>query len=426
MSIVSAMYTGVSGLSSHSQAMAVISDNIANVNTVGYKSSRANFGDIVGGMIADERLGNGVAVTSAQTEFTQGSLLGTGSATDLALQGDGFFLVTPPGGGAPLYTRAGQFELDTDGFLVNQQGFNVQGFAADGLGQLATTTSNLQVPTTAIPPTPTGRIDLQANLDASEPVSAVPFDLTDPERTSQFQTSVTVYDSLGAAHPLELYFTKTSAAPQQWQVNVTAAAADVTPAPAGPRSLVGTGTVEFNPDGSLASNSLPGLNIPWANAAPGAITLGLGAPNTGGGTGTDGLTTYAGASAVSHMSQDGRSSGDLGGLEIGDDGIVTGRYSNGETRTLGQIATARFTAPDSLTRQGEGLYAATQAAGTPTIAAPGTAGHGSIVSGALEASNVDLAAEFVDMIAIQRGFQSNSRSISTADEMLSEIVNLKR
>lgn len=406
--------------------MSVISDNIANVNTTGFKSSRANFSDILGGVIGSDRTGNGSAVTSVQTMFTQGALLGTGNTTDLAIQGEGFFMVTPPGGSAPLYTRAGQFELDQDGFLVNPQGMRVLGYGVDAGGQLSGATSELQVPLTALAPTATSNVRIQANLGSQEPVATAPFDLAAPDSSSQYQTAVTVYDSVGEAHQVELYFTKLSDSPQQWEVNVTATASDVDPAPAGERALLGTGTLDFNTDGSLASNTLGPVGVAWSGAAATSINLDLGSNTGAGGTGVDGLTGYAGDSAASFISQDGNSSGDLGGFDIGDDGTLTGLYSNGESRTLGQLATARFTAPSGLLRQGGGLFAATLDAGEPTVAAPGEGGHGSVVSGTLEASNVDLASEFVHMIAVQRGFQSNSRSITTADEMLSEIVNLKR
>lgn len=426
MSISGSMYTGVSGLHSHSEAMSVISDNIANVNTTGFKSSRANFSDILGGVIAGDRVGNGSAITSVQTMFTQGSLLGTGKTMDLAIQGEGFFMVTPPGGSAPLYTRAGQFQVDDQGYVVNPEGMQVLGYGVDTAGQLGSATSPLQVPTTALPPTATSSIRLTANLGSQEPVATAPFDLANPDSTSQYQTAVTVYDSVGEAHQLELYFTKTADGPQQWEVNVTASGRDVTPAPTGDRALLATGTLAFNPDGSLASNTLPSIGVPWSGADAASISLDLGSATGAGGTGVDGLTGYAGDSAASFITQDGNSSGDLGGLEIGDDGRITGLYSNGESRVLGQLATAKFVAPDGLQRMGGGLYAATIDAGEPTVGAPGAGGHGSVVSGSLEASNVDLAAEFVHMIAVQRGFQSNSRSITTADEMLSELVNLKR
>lgn len=426
MSISGSMYTGVSGLHSHSEAMSVISDNIANVNTTGFKASRANFSDILGGVIAGDRVGNGSAITSVQTMFTQGALLGTGNTMDLAIQGEGFFMVTPPGGSAPLYTRAGQFQIDDQGYVVNPQGMRVLGYGVDTAGQLGSATSPLQVPTTALPPSATSTVSLQANLGSQEPVATAPFDLANPDSTSQYQTAVTVYDSVGEAHQLELYFTKTSDGPQQWEVNVTASGADIVPAPAGDRALLATGTLAFNPDGSLASNTLPAINATWSGAEAASITLDLGSATGAGGTGVDGLTGYAGNSAASFITQDGNSSGDLGGLEIGNDGQIVGLYSNGESRVIGQLATAKFVAPDGLQRMGGGLYAATIDAGEPTVAPPGAGGHGSIVSGSLEGSNVDLAAEFVQLIAVQRGFQSNSRSITTADEMLSELVNLKR
>lgn len=429
MSISGSMYTGVSGLTSHAEAMSVISDNISNVNTVGFKSSRANFSDILGGMIGHDRIGNGSAITSVQTLHTQGSLLGTGNLTDLAIQGDGFFMVSPPstsGSTSPLYTRAGQFDLDRDGYVVTQSGLRVQGYNVDAAGQLSGALGELQIPVSALPPSATAAVSMQANLDPGAPVATAAFDVANPDSTSQFQTAVSVYDSLGQVHQLELYFTHTADAPAQWEVNVTAASSELQAPGAEARTVVGTGTVEFNTDGSLAANSLTTVNVAFTGAATSTVALDFGTSTGSGGDGLDGLTGYAADSAVSMITQDGNSSGDLGGISIGEDGSVTGLYTNGDSRVVGQIATARFTAPQGLERLGDGLYAETADAGEPTVGAPGTGGLGIVVSGTLEASNVDLAAEFVNMIAVQRGFQSNSRSITTADEMLNEVVNLKR
>lgn len=428
MSITGSMYTGVSGLSSHSDAMSVISDNIANVNTVGFKASRANFADILGGTIAGDRVGQGSRIGSVQTLFSNGSLLGTGQATDLALSGDGFFIVDDPNlGGDPMYTRAGQFIMDEDGYMTDLSGNRVQGFLPDGGGNIGANLDDLLLNTASLAPTATTELSVDANLDAETAVSGVGFDIDNPIDTSDFSSIVTVYDSLGQPHDLELFFSKTQDAPTPaWEVNVAVASDDVAPAGPGTRTLLDTATLDFNADGTLAANPLASVNVPWSGANPGTIALDFGSPTGAGGTGADGISTYAAASATSSLSQDGFGSGDLGGIEVGEDGLINGLYTNGETRSLGQIATARFPSNEGLSDAGGGRFQATNQAGEPTISAPGNGGHGRVLSGSLEASNVDLAQEFVTMIAVQRGFQGNSRSITTADEMLSDVVSLKR
>lgn len=429
MSITSSMYTGAAGLTAHSDAMGVISDNIANVNTVGYRSSRANFSDVLGGMLAGSHIGAGSMIGSVQTMFAEGALLGTGNATDLAIHGDGFFVVsgTLDGISNDYYTRAGQFQIDPDGFMVTDNGLRLQGYGLDNAGNLMTTPGDLQLDTSALPPTATTSMSLDANLDASAPVDPAPFDILNPGSTSDWSTSVTVYDSLGAPHQLTMFYKKTADAPtQQWDVHVAAAGSEVDPPVAQDYVEVGTGTLDFGTDGSLTSNSLPTVNVPWLGAAAAAITVDLGTPTGSGGTGVDGVTSYAGASAATSIGQDGSGTGELAEFQILPDGTVEARYSNGQARALGQIVTARFLSNEGLQRNGDSLFSATGESREPVLGVPGTRGHGAISAGSLEGSNVDLAREFVTMIAVQRGFQSNSRTISTADEMLTDIVALKR
>jgi len=429
MSITSSMYTGAAGLSSHSDAMGVISDNIANVNTVGFRSSRANFSDVLGGLLAGSHIGAGSMIGSVQTQFAEGALLGTGNATDLAIRGDGFFVVsgTLEGITSDYYTRAGQFQIDPDGFMVTGSGLRLQGYGLDASGNLMTTPGDLQLDTSALPPTASSSIGLDANLDATQAVDPTPFDILDPGATSDWSTSVTVYDSLGAPHQLSLFFKKTQDAPtQQWDVHVAAPGADLDPAVAQDYAELGVSTLDFDTAGALTASSLASVNVPWAGAAPATIALDFGTPTSAGGTGLDGLKSYAGTSAATAVSQDGSGTGELSEFSILPDGTIEGRYSNGQSRALGQVVTARFAANGGLERHGDALFSATGESREPVLGVPGTRGHGALSSGSLEASNVDLAREFVTMIAVQRGFQSNSRTISTADEMLTDIVSLKR
>jgi flagellar hook protein FlgE len=429
MSIQSTMYTGAAGLGSHSDAMGVISDNIANVNTVGFRASRANFADVLGGVVAGDHAGAGSRIGSVQTMFSQGALLGTGNASDLAISGDGFFIVNGSVNGVDgnYYTRAGQFRLDGDGYLVNGDDLRVQGYGLGSNGQISASLGDLHLDSGTLPPIATAAMSVDANLDASQAVDPTAFDITDPGATSDWSTSMTVYDSLGTAHQVTMFFKKTADAPtQSWDVHVAVAGDDVSPQVAQDFTEVGTGTLAFDTNGALTSNSLGACNVQWNGAAAASLTIDLGDPTSTGGTGLSGITNYDGASASHFLDQDGSGSGELAGFEVQPDGTITGRYTNGESRSLGQVATATFTNVESLQRAGNSLFATSLASHEPMIGAPGEAGRGSITAGSLESSNVDLAQEFVTMIAVQRGFQANSRTITTSDEMLTEIVALKR
>jgi flagellar hook protein FlgE len=409
--------------------MDTISDNIANVNTVGFKSQRANFTDVLGGIVGASRVGRGSMIASIQTNFTQGSLLGTGVATDLALRGEGFFVVSGSHQGVrgTYFTRAGQFRLDGEGYLITDSGLKMQGYNIDSSGSVQTSPADLQIAMNSIPPSATSSIEITANLDASQAIDSTPFDIADPSNTSDYATSMTVYDSLGSPHQLQIYFKKLADTPApQWEYHVVTDGADVDPPPAGPYELLGSGTLDFNTDGSLDTASLASVNASWKGAITETITIDVGTGTSSGGSGLDGITTYASPSATTYLFQDGYGSGDISGLQIGEDGTIEGMFTNGQRRVLGQLVTARFASNEGLERRGAGLYAETLRSGAPVVGAASTGGRGTVTSGSLESSNVDIAAEFVNMIAVQRGFQSNSRTITTADDMLSEIVQLKR
>ncbi len=429
MSIISTMYAGASGLNAHSDAMGIVSDNIANVNTVGFKKSRANFADVLGGTMRGKGVGQGSMVHSVQTSFLQGSFLGTGNTTDLAIGGDGFFVVNGTFNGVNnnFYTRNGAFTLDEDGFVQNMDGLKVQGYASDGAGGVNNALSDLQVDTSSIQPNATTEMSIVANLDAEQAVSGVTWDPLDPSNTSDFSTAVTVYDSLGIEHQVEVYFQKTAASPNAtWDYHVMAPGSELDPASTTPLVELGSGTATFGTDGSLSSYDLTSVTANWLGADSADIALDFGSDTTNGGTGVDGITQYALESSVSFMSQDGYTSGDLAGLAINDAGILTGMFSNGQQRTLGQFALAKFASNDGLNRAGSSLFAATTDSGEAVLGSAGTGGRGTVISGSLEASNVDLAQQFVEMISLQRGFQSNSRSITTADEMLGDVLAIKR
>jgi len=434
MTILKSLNTGASGLRSHGRAMGVTSDNIANVNTVGFKRSRAVFQDILGRSInsnigASPMAGAGSKVGAIQQMWSQGALLTTDAPTDLALNGDGFFVVDGNLGGIDgrYYTRAGQFRIDESGTLVNPSGMRLQGYTVNPDGSVSGQLGDLNVEGAAIPATPTENVEVGVQLDSNEAVIgrvATPFDPADPD-TYHHSTETVVYDSLGNAHSTTMYFTKT--APNEWSWNAVVDGAEVAGAPAGPFEIA-SGTLTFTTEGALDTETAAPVATDFTDATPGQqVNFDFGdAITTDGGTGLEGSTQFADESTTTSISQDGYAAGTVAGISVAGDGTVNGVFSNGQQRILGRVAVADFASVDGLERAGSSLWAATQDAGEPLIDAASTGGRGSIVSGALEQSNVDIGQEFVDLIGFQRGFQANSRIITTADEMYGELVNLKR
>jgi flagellar hook protein FlgE len=429
------MNTGVSGLQAEDQALGVVGDNIANINTVGFKSQRAVFQDVLGHSIlagtASGLPGSGVRVGSVQQMFTQGSLSTTGVSTDIALNGDGFFVVkgTVDGISGSFYTRAGQMTIDATGNLVNPSGLNVQGYAANPDGTLQAAVTSLKVPTAALAPNATAAATITANLDASmtnAPVIAVAWDPQNPSATSNFSTSMTVYDSLGNAHNMDIYFRKTAANTYDYHALVNGA--EVVPAAPGTNVEVGTGTLAFTTDGALntVATTTP-ISVSFAGATGAqAVTLDFGKSIAAGGTGLDGTTQFASASSVSSQSQDGYASGEFSGVAIDGTGTVQGLFTNGQKISIGQLAVAKFRANEGLGRAGQSLWIETRDSGAAALGGAGSGGRGAVTGGALESSNVDLATEFVGLIQHQRAFAANSKTITTADEMLQELINIKR
>lgn len=428
MSIMKAMYSGVSGLSAESQALGVIGDNVANTNTIGFKQSRALFEDILGGVSQRGGVGGGVRMVRAQQIFAQGTLLNTGQATDLALSGDGFFVVSGTIGGisGDFYTRAGQTTLDANGTLVNAQGLSVQGYPVAADGTVGSTPGPITVSTAALPPKPSNLLEITANLDSTSMPAAMAWDPLNPGASSNFSTSMTVYDSLGTAHSVDVYFTTSGGG--AWEYHALASGDEVVGGIPGEATEIATGTLSFTSDGALQdAQPTAGGTVDWNGAtAAQALTFDFGTPIAAGGSGLDGTTQFATASAISAQTQDGYASGALSGIKVSATGLVEGVYTNGQTISVAQLAIAKFASNDGLARFGYNLWSATPESGEAVLGAAGSGGRGAVVSGALEQSNVDIAAQFVDMIGHQRAFQANSKTITTADEMLQEIVNLKR
>ena len=425
MTITNSLYIGISGLQAHGDAISVVGDNIANASTIGYKRDRASFSDMLGGELDAQRLGGGVRLAGTQTLWDQGAVTQTGNPLDLAIRGGGMFVVKGNHGGqtAQYYTRDGRMHLDNQGFVVNQQGLRLQGFTIDPTGTRALAPSDLPLGARESPPAATTTANMTLNLDANA-VTPPAWDPLNPNTTSNYATSATVYDSLGAAHHVEVFFRSQGAG--AWEYHAMVDGGDLAGGVKGTLTEIGTGTLLFNSAGALQSQTTAGT-ANFVNATPGqAIAFTFGDDIASGGTGLAGTTQFAGASAVNGLDIDGRAAGKLTDIVISDDGKIRGVFDNGDKIELAQVALADFASEQGLERAGDGLTVETAASGRPLIDVPGTGARGAVSAGAVEASNVDLSNELVTLIAFQRAFQANAKTVTTADEMMQDINNLKR
>ena len=429
MSILRTLNTGATGLTANGDALGVVGDNIANANTIGFKRSRANFQDMVAtaGRSELRQIGAGARLGSVEQMWQQGALLSTESPTDLALSGDGFFVVHGNASGVDgtFYTRAGQFHVDSSGYLVNMGKLRLQGYEADDNGAITGTVGDIRIGPTALPATATQDIALAVNLDSTV-LPAPPWDPADPGSTSNFSTSVTSYDSLGNGHQIAIYFANTGAGTWDWHAMTDGA--EVVGGTAGVPFEGASGSLSFTTDGALDDEVVLGSNWDFVGATGGqVINFDFGTSITGdGGTGFDGTTSFASPSTTNGIVQNGFAAGSVSGIAVDETGVITGVFSNGQRRTLGQVAVAAFRSVDGLSRAGGNLWVQTEESGEALIGAAATAGRGAINAGTLEQANVDIGREFVDLIAYQRGFQASSKVIQTADELYGELVNLRR
>jgi flagellar hook protein FlgE len=421
------LQTGVAGLRTEREAIDVVADNLANVNTHGFKRQRSGFEDV---FLGDGGTGTGAGsrLSSINQVFTQGALQQTGNSTDVALTGEGFFAVAGSVSGmtGTFYSRAGSFHFDAGGMLVDSSGLAVLGRAALPDGSISAGVQPLSVPSSAVPANPTGALDLTMNLNSEQAVPTQPFDLQAPDSTASFGTSIQVFDSLGAPRSLSVFFNKLG--DNQWEYRVLASGDELNPTLPGQNVEVGSGQIAFNTDGALQTftESLP-VDVSFAGATPNQnITLSIGTSVDDGGTGLEGATQFAMDNGVSAQGQDGFSSGALSGVRINPNGIVEGLYSNGRAQRVGQLQVAAFRSTDGLARAGNNLWVATRDSGAAVLGDPGSGGRGSLSNGALETANVDVGEEMVSMIQHQRAFSANSKVIATADDMLSELMQLKR
>lgn len=433
MSLYSALYAGVSGLSAQATAMATVADNITNINTVGYKSEEAQFRTLVsGGKIASSYAAGGVAAAPQAMISKQGVLQASGSQTDLGINGSGFF-VTRDGTGADdavSYTRSGSFKPDDQGFLSNAAGYYLQGWRLDNLGQYVNNGSlgsltPVRVSELTGTATPTTKIEMRINLQSTQAPYTLPYvagNMAAGTIAPHFSRSAQIYDAQGGAHDVTIGFLKTG--PNTWLIEIYAVpASDVTAA----GGLLASGSVAFNPDGSLdkagSSPALFGtLAIGWTNNA-GSVPVRMQLGSDGG---LDGLTQFGGASAMISSNVDGGMLGNVASVQISKTGIVSAVFDNGATRAVFQLPLATVQNPDGLTRLPGNNYALSDSSGNVAINSPGALGAGEIAASTLEASTVDLAQEFTNMIRFQRAYSASSKIITTVDEMLQEVSALKR
>jgi flagellar hook protein FlgE len=430
MSLTSSLYTGVTGLLSYGKSLSVIGNNLANVNTVGFKNSRAEFADLLSTNEGQVEIGHGVRLADTTRLFTQGALQSTESVTDLAIQGNGLFVVKDAAGNT-FYTRAGQFHTDKLGELINPEGYAVQGYQVDESGVPVGGLGNITLGDgVTAPPAITSNLTLTANLNAGSTTPTADWpggagtDAAQQEwlSSSNFSTSVTVYDSLGQGHELTFLFRKTD--PNTWEYRVVAPIKDVEAEPNNPENwkAVGDGSLSFTNDGKIDVGASTLNDVSLTGFVNGAADLTIAATSLN----LSGFTQYAQPSAVSIIQQDGAASGALVGVSIDQQGIVTGRFSNGNSRTLYRVALAEFPSVEGLLPVGNTLFEQSSDSGNALIGTPGTGGFGTIISGGLELSTVDVTQEFVSLIASQRGFQVNSRVVTVADQLYEEVANLKR
>jgi flagellar hook protein FlgE len=412
MTIGNSLWIGVSGLMAHGEAISTVGDNIANVSTIGFKRSRASFNDMLGGELGNSRLGGGVYLGGNQSIWQQGTLSQTGNPLDVGISGNGMFVVSGNHGGreGQFYTRDGRFKLDAGGTMVDQHGMKVQGYAINN-GTRSTSIGDLNLGSKQSPPVATAKAGMTLNLDSNSATGV--YDPADPNGTSSYTTSVTVHDSLGAEHQADVHFTKTPAGDWEWHATVDGSEVGGT---AGTPVEIANGALTFDTNGNMTAQTTLASSASFTNATPNqAINFDF--------TGT---TQNSGTSTISATNVDGRSAGSLTDVKINADGTIEGIYDNGETIEIAQLALADFANNEGLDRQGDSLYAATRESGQALVDVPSSGGRGSVMSGALEQSNVDLSSELVQLIAYQRAFQANSKTVTTADEMMLEVTNLKR
>jgi flagellar hook protein FlgE len=459
------MLAGVSGLVANSSALAAISDNIANVNTTAYKRNQVNFANVVTAQaVKGKYSAGGVQGITRQFVSTQGLIQSSGSATDLAISGDGFFVVTDKGAGLTAqdvrkFTRQGSFSVDADGFLKNDSGLYLQGWPVQSNGGFNVNPSDLtqmgsiNVKNLGAAVSPTGNVGISANLNSGGIVSAAEAAYVNSSNKSMadyakdpttgtkpdFTVEMNVIDSTGGARKIAMAFLKDGAAPNQWNAEIYAIpSTDVQVGTNQPGQLA-RGLVKFNADGTIdlanttlfgAAGTTPSLTLAASTATGTAAAPAWGAAQ-GLGAQTIALdltkiTQYAATSTVNSISQDGAGVGNVVAIDVDENGIVSAVYDNSQIRTIAKVGIATFPNADSLQVVSGNAYRPTIEAGEMTVKEAGVGGAGKISPSSLEASTVDLSAEFTGLIQTQKAYSASSKIITTADQMLEELINIKR
>lgn len=429
---VGSFSSGLSGLNAFSSWLGVIGNNLANINTIGFKSSTVSFQDLVSQTVSGTgsnpmQVGLGVAMGQISPVFSQGAIESTRDSTNAAIQGGGFFLVQGQNGLS--YTRAGNFSFNSDGVLVTTDGARVQGWttvnpATGGIVATGQTGDITITPGVLRAPVATTQFQTLSNLDASATAGTT------------FTTSVQMYDSIGQSHVMSVTYTNTGAG--AWNFKIEAPGSEVTGGVAGTPFQILSGALTFDATGKLATltpvapatggGTAPNLTDvsfttpTWKNGAA-ANTLSWDIVKTGG---IAAITGFSAPSATSSISQNGGAAGMIDNISITTDGTILASFGSGQTVAVGQLALANFNNPKGLVKLGSNRYAESQAAGLPNIGVAGTGGRGTLIGSAIEQSNVDVAQEFTSMILAQRGYQANSKTITVSDELLVETLNLKR
>jgi flagellar hook protein FlgE len=433
MSLYGALTIGVAGLAANSQALSATSSNIANVNTVGYKENRTAFTTFLDATAgSNTNSASGVSAVSSTDITTQGLPMSTTSPTDLAIAGNGFFVVSPTASSTltQQYTRAGSFTADQNGNLVNSAGLYLLGYKLDPSGNLPTNSSALtQVNVSSLSGTAqaTSSISLQANLQASATIDAsyATGDMTAGNVAPDFQRTININDSQGGSQPITFSFVRTAANTWAYETTYSGAATNLTAA--GP---ISQGTITFNSDGTLQNvnaaapaSGKVSMTIPWKTStsglAPQTVTVDLGTVGN-----INGLTQYDTPSVLTNSVVDGSAFGSITGVAISKDGTVTAQFTNGLSHDIYKIPLVMFTNPDGLGQVSGNAYVATKQSGTPNINLADSGGAGAIQSQALEGSTVDLATEFTNLITTQRAYSASARIITTADQMLQQLEQL--
>ncbi len=397
---------GLSGLNAASKSLDVIGNNVANANTVGFKESQAQFADVYANSLTGagaSQVGIGTKVAQIAQQFSQGNITASNNPLDVAINGGGFFRMS--NNGTIAYARNGQFQLDKAGYIVNATGSRLTGYTANAGGVLATgAPADLNINTADLTPKTTTKVNALLNLDSGSAVPVTtPFNMADPT-TYNNSTAVSVYDSLGNAHTLQTFYAKTGAG--AWNVYAST--------DGGAASLVSP--LNFNSSGVLTT-AMP-LTVPVAVTTGATSQFSVALDFTG-------TTKYGSSFSVNALKQDGYTSGRLSGFNIGADGTIVGRYTNGQSATLGQVVLANFTDPNGLQPLGNNLWSETATSGPALVGTPNSGSLGVLQSSAVEDSNVDLTAELVNMITAQRNYQANAQTIKTQDQVMQTLVNLR-